>query len=91
MIHARTDYNPIQDPREKGIAEDEPVFLLRAKDPFFTTMLAQYIALNEMRRGQREITTSLLGHIARAKKWRYQCSDPFKMLPDMPLDAEREE
>jgi len=31
MIHAREDYNRIQDPEGK-IAEDEPVFLLRAKD-----------------------------------------------------------
>jgi len=31
MIHAREDYNRIQDPAGK-IGEDEPVFLLRAKD-----------------------------------------------------------
>lgn len=30
MIHARPDYNRIQDPENK-IPEDEPVFLLRAK------------------------------------------------------------
>ena len=31
MIHARKEYNRIQDPENK-IGEDEPVFLLRAKD-----------------------------------------------------------
>lgn len=31
MIHARKDYQHIQDPTGK-IGEDEPVFLLRAKD-----------------------------------------------------------
>lgn len=31
MIHARKDYNRIQDP-EGLIPEDEPVFLIRAKD-----------------------------------------------------------
>ena len=31
MIHARNDYNRIQDPSGK-IAADEPVFLLRAQD-----------------------------------------------------------
>ncbi len=31
MKHAREDYNRIQDPEGK-IGEDEPVFLLRAKD-----------------------------------------------------------
>lgn len=33
MKHARLDYNRIQDPENK-IGEDEPVFLLRAKDMF---------------------------------------------------------
>ena len=31
MIHARPDYNRIQDPEHK-IPDDEPVFLLRAQD-----------------------------------------------------------
>lgn len=33
MIHARTDYDRIQNPENK-IERDEPVFLLRAKDKF---------------------------------------------------------
>lgn len=33
MLHARKDYNRIQDPENK-IGEDEPVFLVRAKDVF---------------------------------------------------------
>ncbi len=32
MKHARSDYDLIQDPRQNGIPEDEPVFLLRAND-----------------------------------------------------------
>ncbi len=32
MKHARSDYDLIQDPRQNGIPEDEPVFLLRAQD-----------------------------------------------------------
>ena len=31
MLHARRDYDPIQDPRGQ-IGKDEPVFLVRAKD-----------------------------------------------------------
>ena len=31
MIHARSDYNRIQDPEHK-IPENEPVFLIRAQD-----------------------------------------------------------
>src|SRR5258708_4200756 len=41
MIHAREDYMPIQDPRNK-IGEDEPVFLLRAQDENFIPMLEHY-------------------------------------------------
>lgn len=33
MLHARKDYNRIQDPENK-IGEDEPVFIVRAKDKF---------------------------------------------------------
>lgn len=33
MIHARTDYDRIQDPENK-IGKDEPVFLLRGTDKF---------------------------------------------------------
>lgn len=41
MIHAREDYNRIQDP--KGlIPQDEPVFLLRGQDRFTPRMLALY-------------------------------------------------
>jgi hypothetical protein len=32
MLHARSDYDEIQDPRPDGIPADEPVFLLRARD-----------------------------------------------------------
>ncbi len=40
MLHAREDYNRIQDPENK-IGENEPVFIVRAKDSFSThTMLA---------------------------------------------------
>ena len=33
MLHARKDYNRIQDPENK-IGEDEPVFIVRAQDMF---------------------------------------------------------
>jgi len=44
MIHAREDYNRIQDPAGK-IGEDEPVFLLRAKDQFAPQVIREWAAL----------------------------------------------
>ncbi len=44
MKHLRTDYDRIQDPFGK-IGEDEPVFLLRAQDLLFESMLDQYTRL----------------------------------------------
>ena len=66
MIHAREDYNRIQDPaaddptllREgsTAIGENEPVFLLRAQDENFREMLEHYAYLlerNAIRRKQQ--------------------------------------
>lgn len=44
MIHGRTDYDPIQDPRGL-IGKDEPVFLLRAKDSLMPAVLDFYVSL----------------------------------------------
>ena len=44
MLHAREDYNRIQDPEEK-IAKDEPVFLLRAKDKLAPNTVRQWAAM----------------------------------------------
>ena len=44
MLHARKDYQRIQDPENK-IGEEEPVFLVRAKDRFaVNAMRAWYYA-----------------------------------------------
>ena len=41
MIHARTDYDQIQDASGK-IPVDEPVFLLRGQDPFAPKLLRMW-------------------------------------------------
>jgi hypothetical protein len=41
MLHARPDYNRIQDPENK-IPQDEPVFLLRAQDKFAPELLLRW-------------------------------------------------
>lgn len=46
MIHARNDYQRIQDPETK-IPQDEPVFLLRAQDITSGPTLRHWIKLNK--------------------------------------------
>lgn len=46
MLHARKDYQRIQDPVGK-IPANEPVFLLRAQDRTAAKVLAEWILLNQ--------------------------------------------
>ena len=54
MIHARRDYNRIQDPDNK-IPEDEPVFLLRAQDQVAAEVVRIWIVLHLARGGDETI------------------------------------
>lgn len=45
MIHARNDYQRIQDPQNK-IPVDEPVFLLRAQDETASAVVRYWVRLN---------------------------------------------
>jgi hypothetical protein len=69
MIHARKDYDPIQDPRGK-IAEDEPVILFRAKDKHMPLILDIYANLvaND-READAAIIQSVRQHAGRARAW----------------------
>lgn len=76
MVHAREDYNRIQDPALidasllgegcSPIAEDEPVFLLRAKDKHFLTILANYL---DYVVSDSIMVEAIEAQIIRAKKW----------------------
>lgn len=57
MKHARADYNRIQDPEGK-IGEDEPVFLLRAKDVSAPATL-RYWAQQNLRNGGDPLLSEL--------------------------------
>lgn len=46
MIHARNDYQRIQDPANK-IPADEPVFLLRAQDKTAAEVVRYWVRLNK--------------------------------------------
>ena len=82
MIHARDDYNRIQDPAGK-IGHDEPVFLLRAQDRYFIPMLVAYrehLLANRL----YDMAHLIDEHIDRAKIW--QRFNTTK-IPDVPKDT----
>lgn len=56
MLHARKDYNRIQDPENK-IPEDEPVFLLRAQDQVAADVVRIWAVLHRSKGGDEAIAT----------------------------------
>ena len=68
MIHARGDYNRIQDPKNK-IGEDEPVFLLRAQDKTAAKVVRYWAAINSVDKVDREIVTKAINHAVAMEKW----------------------
>lgn len=74
MLHARKDYQRIQDPLtlqkgKKGIPKDEPVFLLRAQDPLFIPALNLYMMMAEMIGCDHRLIQSVRAHVELAKLW----------------------
>jgi hypothetical protein len=79
MIHARTDYDHIQDPSGK-IGDDEPVILFRARDAAFVAVLMFY-------KGQSvdpTIRKALDIHVQRALAWQAKYG---KKPADMPPEC----
>lgn len=69
MLHARNDYNRIQDPALK-IGKDEPVFLARAKDKHFIPLLEAYLYLvTSEEHYDTGIVMAIREHIERARRW----------------------
>ena len=68
MIHAREDYNRIQDPEGK-IAEDEPVFMVRAKDILSKDVMRYWAARHIKEGGDREMAQMVLDHANLAEEW----------------------
>lgn len=72
MIHARKDYNRIQDPlnaKDKGIPKDEPVFLLRAQDILFIPMLTLYALMAETIGCDKDLVQTVIIHRELARLW----------------------
>lgn len=79
MIHAREDYNRIQDPTNK-IAADEPVFLLRAKDELAPGILMTWAEELIFRGGDLKLAKMAQEHAVKMVNW--QAINGCK-LPDL--------
>lgn len=83
MLHARQDYQRIQDPENK-IPEDEPVFLLRAKDELAPGILVKWSEELIARGGDRKMAQMVTQHSVKMVEWqsKHGCK-----LPDLPESA----
>lgn len=85
MIHARTDYNRIQDPAGL-IGADEPVFLIRAKDKTAASAVRAWAALASKAGAATNIIEAALAHAETIEAWQAKNAT---QVPDMPTSAER--
>ena len=83
MIHARSDYNRIQDPAGK-IGKDEPVFLLRAKDKIAAATVYHWADLLEDVGGDPELVEHVRAHAERMYDWGQENN---MKLPDAPAST----
>lgn len=80
MIHARRDYDRIQDPAladpsllspgSSPIGQDEPVFLVRAKDASFLDTVQAWMQSHDRKGGDQLMRNALAIHLGRALAWR---------------------
>lgn len=97
MLHARVDYDSIQDPRPNGIGEDEPVMLFRAKDALAPLVLDAYADLVQARMDDPELALNVRRHADRMRAWQdangkkfpdvmphmyYEDPDPSQEVPE---------
>lgn len=80
MKHARSDYDPIQDPRGL-IPEDEPVFLLRAQDVVAPATVEWWVIQARQHGALPEIVKAAEAQARVMRKW--QREHKVK-IPDMP-------
>lgn len=68
MIHARQDYMRIQDPLGK-FGEDEPVFLIRAKDHCAAETMRFWANLHSARGGDPVMSEIIIKHAKLTEEW----------------------
>ena len=83
MIHARKDYDRIQDPAHL-IPEDEPVFLIRAKDKVGPMTVEKWASYAEAAGADENIVKHAREH-AKAM-YKYQTTHGSQ-IPDMPEEV----
>ena len=83
MIHAREDYNRIQDPLGL-IPEDEPVFLIRGKDVLAPAALLSWCTFARRCGVSEEMIAVVEAWVVEIIK--YQVKNGFK-IPDMPSNT----
>lgn len=81
MIHARDDYNRIQDPAGK-IPADEPVFLLRAQDKHAPEVVAFWASLVLREGNAPEMGNMAMHHARRMRDWQ---AEHGRKSPDLPV------
>lgn len=68
MVHAREDYARIQDP-DKKIPEDEPVFMVRAKDKVAAATVEAWANLHEAAGGDKAMSDMARAHAQKMRDW----------------------
>lgn len=92
MWHLRSDWDGIQDTRKdtdfphSSIHEDEPVFLLRAKDPASSQAVAYWAGLVDAGGGDPELVYRVRGWANRMTAWRQE-NYPEPKVADVPDGA----
>ena len=79
MIHAREDYNRIQDPADR-IPADEPVFLIRGQDRAAPGAIEAWADLAEAYGAAPDILSAARGHAALMRKYQSACANK---VPDL--------
>ena len=80
MKHARSDYDPIQDPRGL-IPEDEPVFLLRAQDLVAPQIVDAWALSASAMGAKKDIVQAAFHQAGEMRRWQ---STGYKKIPDLP-------
>ena len=80
MIHAREDYNRIQDPEGK-IPDNEPVFLLRGQDVVAPDVVEFWAAKAHEAGADSRIVDAARQHALRMRQWQ---AEHGSKIPDLP-------
>lgn len=80
MLHAREDYNRIQDPAGL-IPDNEPVFLIRGQDKAAEAAIAAWIKEARFNGASEDILKMANDQIARIRKWQAMA---MNKVPDVP-------